>query len=121
MAKKILLVEDDQAILDVVKIILETEGYEVFLAESEDEIHKTIKTNPPQLILLDIWLSGHDGGRIARSLKSKKETQSIPIVMVSANNATETITKASGADGFLLKPFNVDELLHTVRKHTERS
>ncbi len=119
MKKKILVAEDDKAIIDVVTIILENEGYEVFTADQEAVIHATIKQYKPDLILLDIWLYGEDGGQIARNIKTKSETKDIPIILMSASNETEKITKEAKADDFLLKPFNIDDLLHTVRKHSK--
>ncbi len=68
-------------------------------------------------MLLDIWLGGSDGGKIAKTVKSNKQTKHIPVIMISANNETEKITKEAGADDYLLKPFNIDDLLHIVRKH----
>lgn len=118
MKKKILIAEDDRAILEVVKIILENEGYHTISTDSEEKIHNLAQEHSVDLILLDIWLSGHDGGKIAQQLKNKKTTKHIPIVMMSANNETEKITKKAGADDFLLKPFNIDDLLHVVRKHS---
>jgi DNA-binding response OmpR family regulator len=117
MKKKILVAEDDRAILEVVKIILEQDGYETLYADKEEVIKHIIKDQTPDLILLDIWLGGSDGGKIAKALKSDKQSKHIPIIMISANNETEKITKEAGADDFLLKPFNIDDLLHIVRKH----
>ena len=117
MKKKILLAEDDQAIVEVVKIILEQDGYAIIAADSEQAIHAALDEHKPDLILLDIWLSGHDGGEIAKLLKAKRETQHIPIIMISANNETEKIAKESNADDFLLKPFDIDDLLRIVRKY----
>jgi len=119
MKKKILVAEDDKAIIDVVTIILENEGYEVFTADQESVINSTIKQHKPDVILLDIWLYGEDGVQIARNIKTKSETKDIPVILMSASNETEKITKEAKADGFLLKPFNIDDLLHTVRKHTK--
>jgi DNA-binding response OmpR family regulator len=117
MKKKILVAEDDRAILEVVKIILEQEGYDTLFADREELIRNIIRNQKPDLILLDIWLGGSDGGKIAKSIKNDKQTKHIPIIMISANNETEKITKEAGADGFLLKPFNIDDLLQIVRKH----
>jgi DNA-binding response OmpR family regulator len=117
MKKKVLVAEDDKAIIDVLRIILENEGYEVFTADQGVTIHSTIKEHNPDMVLLDIWLYGEDGGEIARSIKTKHETKDIPVILMSANNETEKITKESGADDFLLKPFNIDELLGIVRKY----
>jgi DNA-binding response OmpR family regulator len=118
MKKKILIAEDDRAILEVVKIILEQEGYETLSTDSAETIYKIARNDSPHLILLDIWLSGHDGGKIAKDLKTHTATKHIPVIMLSANTETEQITIESGADGFLMKPFNIDDLLNIVRKHT---
>jgi CheY-like chemotaxis protein len=117
MKKKILIAEDDKAIIEVVKIILENEGYIIIATDREEAIYDALKEHTPDLILLDIWLSGEDGGQIAKHLKEKEDTKHIPIVIMSANNETEKITKDAGADDFLLKPFNIDDLLYIVKKH----
>lgn len=115
--RTILIAEDDDAILEVLRSILEGEGYQVICPKTEREVDKAIRKEQPLLIILDIWLSGHDGGKIAEKLKGKKETRDIPIVIMSANNETQEITKAVGADGFLLKPFTIDELLDVVKMY----
>ncbi len=117
MKKKILIAEDDKAIVDVVKIILEGEGYEVLTANQGTVVHQTIKQDNPDVVLLDIWLFGEDGGEIAREIKANPHTKQIPLILMSAHNETEKITKSVGADDFLLKPFNIDDLLYIVRKH----
>lgn len=119
MKKKILVAEDDKAIIEVVRIILENEGYDVLTADQGEHVYKTIDKHAPDMILLDIWLFGEDGGQIAKTIKSKSHTKHIPLVMMSANNETEKITKEAGADDFLLKPFNIDDLLYMVKKHTK--
>lgn len=118
MGKKILVIEDDRAIVEVVKIILETEGHTVFTAATSDEAYRIIEEDIPHLVLLDIWLGGHDGGKIAKILKTTNLTKHIPVVMTSANSETEKIATVSGADGFLLKPFTIDELLQVIQKYT---
>src|SRR6266567_2821148 len=117
MKKKILIAEDDKAIVDVVKIILENEGYEVHTADQGSIVHQHIKEHNPDMIILDIWLYGEDGGKIAKEIKTKPQTRHIPIVLMSASNETEKVTKSVGADDFLLKPFNIDDLLYIVRKY----
>ena len=119
MTKKILVAEDDYGILEVIKIILEGEGYTVISTIDQEEVNTIVLEHKPSLILLDIWLSGHDGGKIAKLLKTKNETKSIPIILISANNETPKITKESGADDFLLKPFDIDDLLKIVKKYIQ--
>lgn len=117
MKRKILIAEDDKAIIDVVKIILEGEGFEVLMADHGEAVHQKIKEHVPDMVFLDIWLYGEDGGEIAKEIKSEQQTKQIPVVLMSANNETEKITKSVGADDFLLKPFNIDDLLYIVRKY----
>jgi CheY-like chemotaxis protein len=119
MKKKILIAEDDKAIIDVVKIILENEGYEILSADQGESIYQSIEQHSPDMIFLDIWLFGEDGGQIAKKIKSKSHTKNIPLVLMSANNETEKITKSVGADDFLLKPFDIDDLLFIVRKYVK--
>lgn len=116
--KKILIAEDDEAILEVIKAILEGEGFAVFSPTNVKAIFEVARNERPQVMLLDIWLRGHDGGKIAKELKTYEETKLIPIIMMSANNETEKIAKEVGAEGFLLKPFTIDELFQIVRKYT---
>jgi len=121
MTKKILIAEDDKAIVEVIKIILETEGYKTFSTDDGVTVVDLIKNEKPDLVLLDIWLSGEDGGKIARIVKSDKEISDVPILLVSASQDTRRVAEEAGADGFLLKPFDIDELLQVVRKHLEKN
>lgn len=116
MNKKILVAEDDSAILEVIKIILEGESYKIISTDNQKNIYTLISAHKPSIILLDIWLSGCDGGEIAKNLKSRNDTKNIPLIIISANNETEKISKESGAEGFLLKPFNIDDLINIVNK-----
>lgn len=115
--KKIFVAEDDLAIQEIITIILEGEQYTTILTDTGEGIHEKIQLHEPSLVLLDIWLSGHDGGKIAKKLKSDSTTKHIPVIMISANNETEKIANEVGANGFLQKPFNIDDLLQIVKKH----
>jgi DNA-binding response OmpR family regulator len=117
MNGKILVAEDDGAIVEVMKIILEDAKYEVFTADSSKGINAIIETQSPDILLLDIWLSGENGGDIARVIRTNEKTKSLPIVMISANNEIEQIAKEVGAAGFLQKPFMIDDLLAAVKQH----
>jgi len=117
MKKKILLAEDDQPIIEVVRIILQNEGYEVLVANHGEAVHTIVERDHPDMIILDIWLFGEDGGKIAKEIKAKSESRHIPLILMSANSETEKITQAVGANDFLLKPFNIEDLLYIVRKY----
>ncbi|HVZ66730.1 MAG TPA: response regulator transcription factor [Patescibacteria group bacterium] len=114
--KKILVVDDDSAILEVVKLILEDNDYEVQTSANGDFL-RSIEKNLPDLILLDVLLSGEDGRVIARKLKKNDKTSNIPIIMLSAHpNATTSVYEA-GADDFVPKPFEIDTLLSVIARN----
>lgn len=118
MKKHIFIVDDDEAILDVIKIILEDNGYKTTIVTEGNNFFKKINSQVPDLILLDIWLTGIDGLEITKKLKSSRKYSRVPVVMVSANNRGRQLALNSGADGFLAKPFEIDELIKTVKKFT---
>ena len=71
----------------------------------------------PDLILLDVLLSGKDGREIVKRLKSQEETRHIPVIMFSAHPSAEKTARAAGADDFVAKPFEMDEILAKIAKH----
>lgn len=119
--KKILVVDDDPDILDAVSLLLEGEGYEVSVSERGDGVEDLSDGDLPDLILLDLILSGRDGGDICRLLKSRSETRDVPVVMMSAHSEAEKAASEAGADGFLAKPFEIDRLLQTIQSQLSYS
>ena len=118
MTKRILVADDNPAILDALKIMLEEAGYE---AETtvDGATARDMKKPFPDLLLLDIWMSGVDGKDVCKHLKSASATKHIPIIMVSAAKDTERIAKDSGANDFIAKPFQMDHLLATVARYVD--
>ncbi|MFH1379169.1 MAG: response regulator [bacterium] len=105
---KILMIDDDQLLADLVKERLDSEGFEVCVAfDGLSGIECMIKESP-DLILLDIMMPGIDGYEVCKKLKESPATASLPIVFVSARNAQEDIDKAFklGADDYIVKPFD---------------
>lgn len=117
--KSILVADDNPAILDALRIMLEEEGYHVTTTE-DGAVAKHIKAPLPDLLLLDVWMSGIDGRDICKHLKSADETKHIPIVMISATKGLEQIAKDAGADDFISKPFQMDHLLEVVAARISR-
>lgn len=116
MTRKVLIADDDPAICDAIELILDDAGYDVITAMDGRVVQK-VRDHLPDVILLDIWMSGVDGRDICVFLKTQESTKHIPIIMVSANTDTEHIANAAGADGFVLKPFEMHHLLTTIEKH----
>jgi CheY-like chemotaxis protein len=120
MGHHILVVDDDEGIVEVIQIVLEGEGYLVRTATNGDGLHD-LTNNLPDLILLDVLLSGDDGRDICKSLKSNAATKHIPVIMLSAHSDASKVADAGGADDFLEKPFDVDNLIDIVAKHLTSS
>ena len=118
-AKKILVVDDDPDILDALQLTLEDAGYVVTTTEKGEYAENLRDTNGglPDVIILDVLLSGKDGRIICQKLKSREDTKHIPILMISAHPHAKQSVKAVGADDFVAKPFDIDELLAKVAKY----
>ncbi|GCF06575.1 response regulator [Dictyobacter arantiisoli] len=120
MGHHILVVDDDEGIVEVIQIVLEGEGYVVRTANNRDNL-QNLTDDLPDLILLDVLLSGDDGRDICKSLKSNATTKDIPVIMLSAHADADKVAAAGGADDFLEKPFDVDALIDIVAKHLSSS
>jgi CheY-like chemotaxis protein len=113
---KILVVDDDEGILEAIALILSDEGHTVSTITHGMETYTKVSTFTPDLILLDILMSGSDGRVICNTLKHDPDTKHIPIIMISAHPAADAISKKAGANDFLAKPFGVRDLLKKVKK-----
>ncbi|RDC57350.1 DNA-binding response regulator [Pedobacter chinensis] len=111
--KKILIADDDEGIVDAVTMILEVMGYEVEYTYDGGAVIDAVK-NRPDLILLDIWMSGHDGRDICKQLKNDPQYNEIPILMISASRDIRQSALDAGANDFMEKPFEMDSLLNKV-------
>lgn len=120
MSKKILIVDDDPSIAQALQATFEDEGYEV---ETDGTGRKliTMSGDYPNLILLDIMLPGFNGCNLARRLKSQPNTRRIPIIMISAHADAAEDVKETGAEEFMSKPFDVDELIGVAEKYAAHS
>jgi len=112
-----MIADDDPGIVDAVEMLLEFEGYEVTSTVDGSTV-LDMKDELPDLLLLDIWMSGEDGRDICRKLKSINSTKNIPVIMISASRDIKASAMSAGADDFLAKPFEMDELLKKIAHFT---
>ncbi len=117
--KKIMIADDDPGIVDAVEMLLEFEGYEVTSTVDGTTVLE-MKQELPDLLLLDIWMSGEDGRDICKKLKENKLTKDIPVILISASRDVRESAIAAGADDFLAKPFEMNELLQKVEQFTHK-
>jgi len=112
--KKILIVDDDEAILDVVKHLFISHGFNVQTHSTGLNVQEVVMNYNPSLILLDINLPGKSGTQICKELKQKL---SIPIILFSAHANKRKAVEESNADDFIEKPFEINHLINTVSSH----
>lgn len=112
---RILLVEDDDGISQIIAYILEEEKHSLFIVTQEKEVESMLLNEKIDIILMDVSLGGGDGGKIAKRLK-KSKGKSVPIILMSAHPDLEKLCSKVGADGYLVKPFDISELLSIVHR-----
>ena len=111
---KILLVDDDPNISQLIQLYLVKEGFEVASASRGDEAVKMFKSDPPSLMLLDIMLPGMDGWQVCREIR---KVSNIPIIMLTAKDETfdKVLGLELGADDYIVKPFETKELVARIK------
>jgi len=114
MEKCILIYDDDLEILAVTKIILEKHNYRVETRTRCDDIIKEISEIKADLVFMDLWIPREGGESALNLMKGNESTQHIPVVLFSANDSIEEVCKRSNADGYLKKPFSINNLVQLV-------
>ena len=112
--KKVLVVDDDRDILEIVQLILINGGFDVFTHTSGLKVEEAVNLYNPDVILLDIGLPGKQGTEVCIDLK---KTHSMPIIFFSAHADKRLVYKQCNADGFIQKPFDINQLVNYVRSY----
>lgn len=118
MHKHVLVIDDDQGISEVVKIILTENGYTVDVISDGNNLVERIKKINPNVVLLDIWMSGVDGRDVLKAIREDKTISKMPVIVISALTNTDKIAEEAKADDFLPKPFDISDLLMKVEQFT---
>lgn len=114
MSKLIQIIEDDEAIRDVIEYILQQSEFEVTVAANAREFKINLFNTLPDLILMDVRLPDGNGIQLCRKLKQSLDTRHIPVIIISAHASAEQSSKEAFADDFISKPFDLDDLLKRV-------
>jgi two-component system alkaline phosphatase synthesis response regulator PhoP len=121
MAKRILLVDDEQDILDLLKYNLEAEGFETIMATDGLQALELAQSPAggasPDLIILDVMLPGKDGWEVIRQLRQNENTKYIPVIFLTAkgNEVDEIVGLELGADDYIIKPISIRKLIARVK------
>ena len=123
MGANILIVEDEEPLTTLLRYNLEAEGYEVDSVMRGDDADTRLRETSPDLIVLDWMLPGLSGIELCRRLRTRPQTQSLPIIMLTARGEESERVRglATGADDYIVKPFSVPELLARIRALLRRS
>lgn len=114
---KVLVCDDDEAVLEVTRTILEMKGYSVVTMNNCDHVVDRVEEEQPKLILMDLGIPPKGGKTATEELKHDPHTREIPIIIFSASPNISSETNKTEADDYLEKPFNIEELENKVEKY----
>ena len=113
--KKILILDDDQDLLDVLSLLLTESGYHIQTLNSGEEIFEEIKRFHPDLVLMDVMLAGMDGRLICKRMKTKSDTLGLPVILISgSHNLSENLSEKGAPNDFMNKPFDLALLVKKI-------
>ena len=115
MQAKVLIVDDEKGVRDLLHSFLKATGYQAIMASSGEEAIELAKSESPNAILLDVKMPGIDGVETCRRLRAEEQTRYIPVIMVTAFGTTETEATDAGADDLINKPFKLTDLAVRVK------
>jgi CheY-like chemotaxis protein len=112
--KTILICDDDESVLKILCLILDKSGFTVIAEKNSLNVFSAVDRSNPDLLLLDLWMPALNGDEVIRSLKSNPVTKNLPVILISASPGAAHIAAETGADGFLAKPFQLEELMGMI-------
>jgi DNA-binding response OmpR family regulator len=110
MRKKIMICDDDSGILEMMELIIEEYGFEVITEVNSLKVLKGLEQEKPDLLLLDIWMPLLSGDQVLKTIKADAQFNTLPVIMYSASAEGKSIAELAGADDYIAKPFDMDEL-----------
>jgi len=114
MAGRVMIFDDDTDLLKVCSIVLKSKNYEVFGFHKCNDILQEVNLISPDVILMDNWIPDTGGLKAIRQIKNDILLRSIPVIFVSANDRLKELSEEAGAEFYLQKPFEIDELENVI-------
>ena len=114
--KKVLLIDDDLDLLEVLSSTLSYFGFDVKTSNHTDDIHSLITIHQPDLVILDYIMNGINGGELCSALKKKDATKNLPVIILSAYDKVIKSLGNYGCDAFISKPFDIQDLINNIKR-----
>lgn len=111
-----MIVDDDRTMVSLLKTLFELQGFEVLTALHEDALLAALRSERPDVVLMDVFLSGLDGLELLRQLRAAKDLAGLKVIMTSGMDLSDACLEA-GANAFLLKPYTPDQLLDLIQEN----
>lgn len=111
---KILLAEDDQTMVSLLKTLLKMEGFDVLALDVDSDVAAAVQREKPHALFMDVHLGGQSGMKILETIRKNKDTADVRVIMTSGLNMKDECIRG-GANAFLLKPFMPDDLIRELR------
>lgn len=121
MKKRVLICDDDPDILEVCRVILGKKGYEVLTSVDCESIFQRLAELKPDIVLMDLWIPVMGGEACTKLLREQEATRNVPVILFSANNEIEQISKKVNAEGFIRKPFDIKDLLNIIETQLQKN
>lgn len=112
--KKIIICDDDEGIIDVLEMILEEVGHTVISVNDSLKVQDLIQKEQPDLLILDLWMPRLSGQEVLRQLRNNSGHGKLQVIVISASRDGEQIATAAGANQFIAKPFDLENILDSV-------
>lgn len=113
---KILIVDDDRTMVSLLKTLFELQGFQVLTALQEDAVLAALREDKPDVVFMDVFLSGLDGLELLRQMRAAKDLAGLRVIMTSGMDVSDACIEA-GANAFLLKPYTPDQLLELIQQN----
>lgn len=114
--QKIMICDDDAGILEVLEMMLEMEGFSVSTENNSTNLLKEISNIKPDLLLMDLWMPVLSGDQLLKTIRTTPEFKKLPVIIFSASVDGKHIAKDADANDFIAKPFDMDNVVNTIRK-----
>src|SRR5262245_57798108 len=123
MTTRILIADDEQAVRQLLEVVLTSQGYEVLSAHNGDQVVRMAQERVPDLVLVDLMMPHLDGYEAIRQLRNDTRTAHLPMIILTTKSAPDDVVTGfeTGADDYITKPFNIPELLARIKGHLRRA